>query len=106
MSLECEEDRVEMIEALSMGYRVRTSQGEVAAIFDNRSVLDDVPSGFQMADRTPVLTITSCQALGLGMERGMPATVIDPCGGTTEYCVREPQADGTGMSRIVLEARR
>ncbi len=106
MSFETEEDRVAMVETLSMGFRARTLQGEVAAIFENGSILDGAPSGFQMADRSPTLTITSCQARALGMERGIPVTVIDPCGGPAEYCVRDPQPDGTGMSRVVLEALR
>jgi len=104
MIIESEQDRIDMILALGMGYRARTAAGEVDVIFENGYVAMDAPSGFRQTDTTPSLTVTSRQAADLGLDmRGTPVTVIDPCGVRTDYAVRDPQPDGTGMSRIELE---
>lgn len=102
--LETESDRIEMIRALGMGCRVVAAGGEADIVFDNLPASLDAPSGFRQSDRSISFTITTKDARKLGLERGVPVTVVDAEGNRSEFSVRDPQPDGTGMTLVELDA--
>ncbi len=104
MITETEEDRIQMVQSLGMGYRAQTPSGSADVIFHDTHVSVDAVSGFRMSDHSPWLKMTTQQATALQLVKGAAVTIINPCGGWVQYRVRDPQPDGTGMSRIELDS--
>lgn len=104
--METEADRRNLVETLSLGYRAKTTGDVVPVIFDNGHASVDVASGFRINDRSPAITMTEAQARALGLVRGGSLSIVDPVGDWTEYRVRDPQPDGTGMIRVELDKPR
>jgi hypothetical protein len=94
-----------MLKALGGSARARTDKGHTDCIFDDQSVRQPADSGFEVAETSPQLTVTTVEAKRLGLNiRGASVAVEQACGDRKAFRVRDPQPDGSGMTIIVLDA--
>jgi hypothetical protein len=103
--MDSEADRQAMIRSLGACARVITSTGHADCVFDDQSVRQPADSGFEVAETSPQLTVTTAEAKRLGLNiRGASVAVEQACGDRKAFRVRDPQPDGSGMTIIVLDA--
>ncbi|MDQ1345051.1 MAG: hypothetical protein QG586_581 [Pseudomonadota bacterium] len=90
--IETERDRLSMLRVL--GETVRVGAVDLWAIFDHDYVLAG-----EVEQRVPTLTIRTSDAEAHCKAKGASVTVAGRV-----YRIRRHEPDGTGMSRLILEA--